>query len=120
MKNTFDDNYFINLTMKHNKKDPELYAQWALWCDQSNEKYFIDSKNDYFYTHVRTLDEINLEKQKHTIMELLNSQKKIHCKDFAWSMYERYLYSLLLQQDINNNPMYFLDWKEYKRKIRDQ
>lgn len=116
----FDDEYFIHLTMKCDEKNPMIYSEWARWCLNSDDKYYIDMQDGYFYTHTRTEEEIAIEKQKNSLLEFLNNEKKTYKRDFAWPIYERYIYSMILNPDLNNKPMHFPDWIEYKRKLGDQ
>ena len=59
----FTDEYFINLTMKYDERDDEVYPKWAVWCAKSDDKYYIDGKDGHFFTHVRTEEEIAIERK---------------------------------------------------------
>ena len=50
----FSDDWFIQLVMPFNKYDEDIYAKWAIWCALSGNKYCIDAKDEYFYTHKLT------------------------------------------------------------------
>lgn len=114
------DEYFINLTMKYDERDDEIYPKWAQWCYKSDYRYYIDGKDGQFFTHIRTDDEIAIEKRKREIMEFVVEQRhKIDNfeeirEDFL--NYEKYYHDKEFDDNIMNVELIsFEQWKETEK-----
>lgn len=111
----FTDEYFLNLTMDYDKRDDEIYPKWAVWCALSEDKYYIDGKDGHFYTHVRTEEEIDIERRKREIVDMLYMQNRDLATDEEWREYEMYIHEGCMDENIKQFiPMYFTEWKESK------
>ena len=105
----FTDEYFINLTMDYDKRDDTIYPKWAVWCAQSNDRYYIDGKDGHFYTHVRTEEEIRQEQRKRELLEYLEQEHSEEDEE-KWSEYTRYIFGLM--EKISDEPVIsFEEWK---------
>ena len=116
----YTDEFFINLTMDYDKRDDNIYPKWAVWCALSNDRYYIDGKDGHFYTHVRTDEEIAIERKRREIMELLMTQERPldeqgHPTE-EWMDYERYVMDILgdVEHILEATVMTFEEWKEQK------
>lgn len=116
----FNDEYFLNLTMKYDERNDEIYPKWAVWCAKSDDKYYIDGKDGHFYTHVRTDKEIAIEKKKREILDM-RSAIDIRLDENGhptgdWMEYERYLHELIMDEEkiLDIVPMKFDEWKKSK------
>ena len=112
----FTDDYFINLTMDYDKRNDEIYPKWAVWCAKSNDRYYIDGKDGHFYTHVRTDEEIAIERKHREIMEFLMSQEcqfdeEGHPTE-SWMKYERYIQDLMRDGEhaLEIEPLTYEEW----------
>jgi len=109
----FTDEYFINLIMDYDKRDDTIYPKWAVWCAQSNDRYYIDGANHHFFTHIRTDEEIAEERKKREIMEFMISQRpEIDKIPEDWVEYEMYIQDNIntaFMQDIS--PLSYEEWK---------
>ena len=120
MAKKFSDEYFINLTMDYDHRDDEIYPKWAVWCALSDDKYYIDGKDHHFYTHIRTDEEIAVEKKKRENMEFVMNQRMgaepltPETDDFEKFMkYEEYVRSLEDKENfLEITPKTFEEWKE--------
>lgn len=119
----YTDEYFINLTMDYDHRDDNIYPKWAVWCAKSNDRYYIDGKDHHFYTHVRTDEEIAIERKKREIMEFSFSQREglepmeIDSPEWKEFMdYEGYLHDLIRDDAsiLEVTPMTFVEWKASK------
>jgi len=118
----FNDEYFINLTMDYDHRDDEIYPKWAVWCAKSNDKYYIDGKDHHFFTHVRTDEEIAIERKKREIMEFGFSQRdgldlEPGTEEFEEFMhYESYLHEAAFREEniLEFTPKTFAEWKASK------
>ena len=108
------DEYFINLTMDYDKRDDNIYPKWAVWCAKSNDRYYIDGKDGHFYTHERTLDEIDIEKKKRAINDMLFSQDHDDSEEELWQRYNTYIFNILMDDQRIRTivPKTFEQWKE--------
>ena len=100
----FNDEYFLNLTMKYDERNDDIYPKWAMWCANSEDKYYIDGKDGYFYTHIRTPEEIAKERKRREIQELISdvntlSDKEIVLVDFNERVARDYLALVNLEID---------------------
>ena len=111
----FTDDYFRNLTMDFDNRDDEIYPQWALWCEKSNGKYFIDGKDGYFYTHERTQNEMEEENRHNTIMSFLMCQRPETDENgnltTDWTDYETYIHNFSDSDEPLENILDFNKWK---------
>lgn len=114
----FTDEYFINLTMDYDKRIDDIYCRWAVWCAKSNDRYYIDGKDGHFYTHVRTDNEIAIERKTRQIIEFSLSQEipiteEGHPTD-EWMQYDTYIHEILMDKEhiLEANPKTFAEWKE--------
>lgn len=118
----FNDEYFINLTMDYDHRDDEIYPKWAVWCAKSNDKYYIDGKDHHFFTHVRTDEEIAIERKKREIMEFSFTQRdgldlEPGTEEFEEFMrYETYLHEAAFKEKniLEFTPKTFEEWKASK------
>lgn len=119
----FTDEYFLNLTMKYDERNDEIYPKWAVWCAKSDDKYYIDGKDGHFYTHVRTDEEIAIERKRRRIMESMMPERDaiigedIDSPAFQEFMeYESYINEGLMDDDkvLEFEPISFEDWKASK------
>jgi len=112
----FTDDYFINLTMDYDKRDDSIYPKWAVWCAQSDDKYYIDGKDGHFYTHVRTDREIAIEKKRREIIEFGMQQDVPHdekgYRPDSYVEYDIYLRKLAMDDDkvLDANPLTYEEW----------
>lgn len=116
----FTDEYFINLTMKYDERDDTIYPQWARWCYLSDDKYYIDGKDGYFFTHKRTEDEIVEEKAKKKLYEkVMKERMKIDREEV--SSEDRELFDKYEEQFLNFHPelkvseIQFVTFEEWKQ-----
>lgn len=112
----FTDEYFINLTMDYDKRDDEIYPKWAVWCALSNDRYYIDGKDGHFYTHVRTDEEIAIERKRRELIEFINEQDREldnegHPTE-SWMEYERYIHELAMDNEniLSIEPKTYVEW----------
>ena len=109
------DEYYINLIMYYDKRDDRIYSDWASWCANSDDKYFIDGKDGYFYTHIRSEEEIQVEKKKREIFEFIFMQRLQFGEDPRFEEYEQYYLDLERLEDLNSilelELIPFEDWK---------
>lgn len=119
----FTDEYFLNLTMKYDERNDEIYPKWAVWCAKSDDKYYIDGKDGHFYTHVRTDEEIAIERKRRRIMEsMLPERDAIIGEDIdspafqEFMEYESYINEGLMDDDkvLEFEPISFEAWKASK------
>jgi len=121
----FTDEYFINLTMDYDKRDDNIYPKWAVWCAKSEDRYYIDGMNGHFYTHVRTDEEIAIERKRREIMETLHTQdipmnEEGHPTE-EWMEYERYVHEIEMDEEhiLEATVMSFEEWKQSKEKVEE-
>lgn len=117
----FTDEYFINLTMKYDERDDTIYPKWAVWCAKSDDKYYIDGKDGHFFTHVRTDEEVNIEKTKHKLMEkimieriALDSTEASEEDRKLFEQYEEQYSHLIHENALTVTFKTFEEWKEQK------
>lgn len=112
----FSDEYFIKLTMDYDERDDNIYPKWALWCANSEDRYYIDGKDHHFYTHKRTDKEIEIERKKRQILEMSFSQDREGIDEEEWMEYEQYLHERTMDNEVvlNFNPPTFEEWKNNK------
>lgn len=116
------DEYFINLTMDYDERIDDIYCRWAVWCAKSNDRYYIDGKDHHFYTHVRTDEEIAIERKKRELMEFCFSQRdglelEPETPAFEEFMeYERYIHEHMFDDAsiLFFEPKTFIEWKKDK------
>ena len=114
----YTDEFFINLTMDYDNRDDNIYPKWAVWCAKSEDRYYIDGKDHHFYTHVRTDEEIAIERKKRTNMEFVMEQRianeplEPETEKFNQFMeYEEYVRSLEMDEDfLEKTPKTFEEW----------
>lgn len=119
-KQQYDDEFFIHLTMEYDKRIDDIYSSWAVWCAKSEDKYFIDGKDGYFYTHIRTDEEIAVERKKRANMEFVMEQRidneplEPDTEKFEKFMeYEEYVRSLEMDEDfLEITPKTFEEWSK--------
>lgn len=119
-KQQYDDDFFINLTMEYDKRIDDIYSSWAVWCAKSEDKYYIDGKDGYFYTHIRTDEEIAIERKKRANMEFVMEQRITNepleqgTEKFEKFMeYEEYIRSLEMDEDfLEITPKTFEEWSK--------
>ena len=109
----FSDEYFTNLTMKYDERDDEIYPKWAVWCYNSNDKYFINGKNGYFYTQVRTDKEIEIERKHRVIDELIFTQNREGISEEDWRTYEEWIRNYTNSEEdlLEFIPITYKEWK---------
>ncbi len=114
----YTDEYFINLTMDYDKRDDNIYPLWAVWCAKSDDRYYIDGKDGHFYTHVRTDNEIAIERKRRELMETLHFEnipmdEEGHPTE-EWMEYERYVNDIMMDDEhiLEATVMTFEEWKE--------
>ena len=116
----YTDEYFINLTMDYDKRDDNIYPKWAVWCAKSEDRYYIDGMNGHFFTHVRTDEEIAIERKKRELMEfLMNQERPTNEEGYPteeWMEYERYVNEIMFDEKhiMEANPKTFEEWKAEK------
>lgn len=119
----FTDEYFLNLTMKYDERNDEIYPKWAVWCAKSDDKYYIDGKDGHFYTHVRTDEELAIERKRRRIMESMMSERDaIFGEDTDSPEFEKYMeYESYINEGLMDDekvlefePISFEDWKASK------
>lgn len=116
----YTDEFFINLKMKYDERDDNIYPKWAVWCAKSEDKYYIDGKDGYFYTHIRTEHEIAIERKKRANMEFVMNQRMANeplepgTEKFEKFMeYEEYVRSLEMDEDfLEITPKTFEEWSK--------
>lgn len=116
----FTDEYFINLTMDYDKRDDNIYPKWAVWCAKSEDRYYIDGINHHFYTHVRTDEEIAIERKKRDNIDFVMEQRmeleplEPGTEEFEKFMrYEEYVRRLEEYEDfIEIEPKTYEEWKK--------
>lgn len=115
------DEYFLNLTMDYDHRDDEIYPKWAVWCAKSDDKYYIDGKDHHFYTHVRTDEEIKVERKRRELMDFSmeqrhsveDSKEEVSQEDFR--EYERYIFENMHNENILSfEPKTFAEWVKTK------
>lgn len=119
-KQNYDDDFFINLKMKYEERDDTIYPLWAVWCNKSEDKYYIDGKDGYFYTHVRTDEEIAIERKKRANMDFIMEQRiaieplEPGTEKFEKFMdYEEYVRSLEMDENfLEITPKTFEEWSK--------
>lgn len=118
----YTDEYFINLTMDYDERIDDIYCRWAVWCAKSNDRYYIDGKDHHFYTHVRTDEEIAIERKKRELMEFCFQQREgldlePETPEFEEFMeYERYIHEHMFDDNsvLSFEPKTFDEWKKDK------
>ena len=122
----YNDDFFINLTMEYDKRIDDIYCAWAVWCAKSDDRYFIDGKDGYFYTHVRTDEEIAIERKRRELIEFINEQDREldnegHPTE-SWMDYERYIHELAMSdQDILSiTPKTYVEWMHDKNLSKEE
>lgn len=114
----FSDEYFINLTMDYDHRDDEIYPKWAVWCAKSGDRYYIDGKDHHFFTHVRTDEEIVIERKKREVLEFgFKQREEINPEDEElFREYESYLHEGIFRNEdiLAFVPKTFAEWKESK------
>lgn len=112
----YTDEYFINLTMDYDHRDDNIYPKWAVWCAKSEDRYYIDGKDHHFFTHIRTDEEIVIERKKREIMEFTFNQEipmdeEGHPTE-EWMNYERYIHELIMDEEhiLEVQPKTFEEW----------
>lgn len=120
----FNDEYFINLTMKYDERDDEIYPKWAVWCAKSDYKYYIDGKDGHFYTHVRTDEEINKEKAKdHMRDSVMNERMKLDMSEPSeeeMDLFRLYEESMLsFEREMEENVVRFIPFEQWKKNQPD-
>ena len=122
----YTDDFFINLTMDYDKRDDTIYPKWAVWCALSEDRYYIDGKDGHFYTHVRTNEEIAVERKRREFLETVNRQERDLDKDGhpteSWMDYERYMHELMMgDKDILNiTPKTYVEWMHDKNLSKEE
>lgn len=115
------DEYFLNLTMDYDHRDDEIYPKWAVWCAKSDDKYYIDGKDHHFYTHVRTDEEIKVERKRRELMTFFTEEKiaierdeDVQVSEEEMRNYERYIFENLHNDSeiLNFTPKTFKEWKK--------
>lgn len=110
-----DDNYFVNLIMPYDQRDDEIYPKWAVWCANSDDRYYIDGKDGHFYTHIRTDEEIEIERKRRGINEMSFSFDHKDVNEDDIRSYEEYLHEGSMDERIRDfNPLSFDEWKNQK------
>lgn len=117
----YSDEFFIKLTMDYDHRDDEIYPKWAVWCAKSNDRYYIDGKDHHFYTHIRTNEEVAMEKKKRAIMDFcMHERMNLEPMEFgseefeSFSKYESYIHENLFDNEKlkDFNPMPYAQWKQ--------
>ena len=113
----FNDEYFLNLTMKYDERNDDIYPKWAMWCANSEDKYYIDGKDGYFYTHIRTPEEIAKERKRHEIQELIITKDMIEGEDDLKQQYEDYLRDIMFNEEqlLEITPLPYEEWKNQSK-----
>ena len=117
-ENQYTDDFFINLTMDYDKRDDEIYCRWAVWCALSNDRYYIDGKDGHFYTHVRTDEEIAIERKRREINEMLMTQERPVDEEGhpteSWMEYERYVNDIMMDATrvLTEPVLTFIEWSQ--------
>lgn len=112
-----NDEYFLNLTMKYDERDDSVYPLWAVWASKSEDRYYIDGKDGHFYTHVRTDDEIRLERNRRKAMEFIMHQEpelneEGHPTE-KWMEYERFIREL--GENTSEEDIEFVSFEDFKK-----
>ena len=122
----FTDDYFINLTMDYDKRDDAIYPKWAVWCALSEDRYYIDGKDGHFYTHVRTDEEIAIERKRRELIEFVNEQDREldnegHPTE-SWMEYERYMHELAMNTEniLSVEPKTYVEWMHDKNLSKEE
>ena len=122
----FTDDYFINLTMDYDKRDDAIYPKWAVWCALSNDRYYIDGKDGHFYTHVRTDEEIAIERKRRELIEFVNEQERELDADGhpteSWMEYEHYIHELAMSDEniLSITPKIYVEWMHDKNLSKEE
>lgn len=113
----FNDEYFLNLTMKYDERNDDIYPKWAMWCANSEDKYYIDGKDGYFYTHIRTPEEIAKERKRREIQELIITKDMIEGEDDLKQQYEDYLRDIMFNEEqlLEITPLPYEEWKNQSK-----
>lgn len=116
----FNDEYFLNLTMDFDKRDDEIYPKWAVWCANSNDRYFIDGKNGHFYTHIRTDEEIEIERKRRNLDEFVFMQDRTNISNEDWAKYEEDIREKRMKSEqegyiLDFYPPNYEQWKNLKQ-----
>lgn len=111
----FNDEYFLNLTMKYDERDDNIYPKWAVWCANSNGRYAIDGKDGYFYTRIKTDEEIKIEEKRFQFEEFLNKQN--HRVD-DWLEYEDFIKESF-ENNKNSLDFNLLTYSEWKSSLEE-
>lgn len=120
----FTDDYFINLKMDYDKRDDEIYPKWAVWCALSDDRYYIDGKDGHFYTHVRTEQEIAIERKRRELIDFINEQERELDTDGhpteSWMEYERYIQELAMSDEniLEITPKTYAEWMQDKNESK--
>lgn len=117
----FTDEYFINLTMKYDERDDEVYPKWAVWCAKSDDKYYIDGKDGQFFTHIRTEEEIAIERKMRELNNFVMEERfkaniTPDSSEEDKEMFRKYeeQYHILHNEKsiLDITPISFEDWKK--------
>lgn len=117
----YTDEFFINLTMDYDHRDDEIYPKWAVWCAKSDDRYYIDGKDHHFFTHVRTDEEVMLEKKKRSIMDFcMHERMALEPMEFdseifiKFQKYEDYINDNIFDEEKLKEftPMTFAQWEK--------
>lgn len=120
----FTDDYFINLTMPYDERIDEIYCRWAVWCALSEDRYYIDGKDGHFYTHVRTDEEIAIERKRRELIDFINEQERELDTDGhpteSWMEYERYIQELAMSDEniLEITPKTYAEWMQDKNESK--
>ena len=111
----FNDEYFLNLTMKYDERIDDIYCHWAVWCANSDDKYYIDGKDGHFYTHIRTPEEIAKEQMKRKVQDFIMQERMEagefdEAKEEQFRQYEEYYRELAERGEAVEMPKHFADW----------
>ena len=75
----YSDEFFINLVMKLSEKDQEVYNTWAVWCDESKNKYYISSRINNgeieYFTQERPAEEVIVLNKIDALREYIDNLK---------------------------------------------
>lgn len=119
----FTDEYFINLTMKYDERNDEIYPKWAVWCAKSDDKYYIDGKDGHFFTHVRTDEEIAEEQAKRRLMELVMDERfafdETNPSETERRLFGFYEEAMNLHHDAKATDFVFIPFEEWKKNQPD-
>ena len=119
----FTDDYFLNLTMKYDERNDEIYPRWAVWCAKSDDKYYIDGKDGHFFTHVRTEEEIAEEKAKRNLREMIMRERiafdETNPTETEKRLFGFYEQSFDLRPDVKATEVEFVTFEDWKKNQPD-